>query len=356
LALRFSQTPWYKQEVCLLNLRPVNDAFVIEAVKTVNLMEKERLTETIVPGLIKLQQTKLLPFLAGQLIYTWDAPLQKKQLEAVFGKAYEFQLIDLREEAAKLFPSVARMSLLKIKESSRIARYCDEPQGEIDGFFNFFVTYAEKSNAVAAPAVKEREIFDLELVALAAVADIMPLVDENRLFIRSALAAMNSGTLRPGLAELFARIGIGASKLAGLDLAWKVTPVLNAPGRFGKPELVAALLFSEEPLERDSLAREILELNEKRKTLEASALPVAEELARKGLDDYSGRLALAIDERLDRGVTGLLANSLLRTFGVTAVVAAFVGDRAVGSVRTGGNVDAHALLTRFRDQIGRAHV
>ena len=79
-ALRFSNSELYKQEICLLNVRPINQAYVIECVKIVNMTEKARLTETIAPGMVKIDNTRLVSFLKGQQIFVWDADLQKKQL------------------------------------------------------------------------------------------------------------------------------------------------------------------------------------------------------------------------------------------------------------------------------------
>ena len=73
-ALRFSQCSMYKQDICLMNVRPVTDAYVIECIKVENMTEKARLTETIIPGLVSIQQTRLIPFLQGQQIFVWDKP------------------------------------------------------------------------------------------------------------------------------------------------------------------------------------------------------------------------------------------------------------------------------------------
>ena len=84
-ALRFAQNDLYKQELCLLNVRPVHEAYTIECVKVINMTERARLTETITPGLVHIENTRLPQFLQGQQIIVWDAPLQKKQLEKIFG-------------------------------------------------------------------------------------------------------------------------------------------------------------------------------------------------------------------------------------------------------------------------------
>ncbi len=97
-ALRFAFTSVYGQDICLLNVRPVNDAFTIEAIKTKNLTEKSRISETIIPGTVSITDTRLVKFLSGQQIYVWDAAVQKKMLTQIFGKGVDFNVLDIRPE------------------------------------------------------------------------------------------------------------------------------------------------------------------------------------------------------------------------------------------------------------------
>ena len=64
-ALRFGLLDIYKQQICLLNVRPVNDAIAVEAIHTVNLVETARITETIIPGMVPFSDTRLGRFLSG---------------------------------------------------------------------------------------------------------------------------------------------------------------------------------------------------------------------------------------------------------------------------------------------------
>ncbi|MDR3284226.1 MAG: single-stranded-DNA-specific exonuclease RecJ [Treponema sp.] len=347
-ALRFSRHELYKQELCLLNVRPLTDAYAIECLKVVNMTARESLTETVVPGAVRVSQTRLVPFLQGQQIMVWDADLQKKQLEKVFGKGVDFNVLDLRPEIEKLIPQAAGMSLLKLKDMSRLARYRDEPATEIEGFFNLFVTFAHKKTEQAFPDAAKREQHDLQLTALAALADIMPLQNENRLFVRQGLASINSGNVRPGLLELLARQDLLGKRLTSKDLSWSVIPVLNAAGRLGQPELALKLFLESDAKMRDAIARRIAELNEDRKRLGDEAWALVESPAYKSLADYGGLLAAVMDKGIHRGITGLVAGKLAQTHKVPAIVVTFLENGpAVGSMRSLRGVDA----TRFLDQI-----
>jgi single-stranded-DNA-specific exonuclease len=149
-ALRFaSRSELYGQDICLLDARPANEAYVIEAVKIRNLVVVNRISETVVPGMVEIEKTRLVPFLQGQQIFVWDAPLQKRTLAKVFGAGVEVNMLDISAEIAKVIPSVTGKSLLRIKELSRIARYAEKSPGELDVFINLFISFARKKEEVS---------------------------------------------------------------------------------------------------------------------------------------------------------------------------------------------------------------
>lgn len=366
-ALRFSQSELYKQEICLLNVRPLNDAYLIEAIKTVNLCEKDRIEETVVPGMLSIQETRLVKFLHGQQILCWDAPLQQKMLTKAFGNGVEFNMLDIRAEIARKSEALAQMSLLRLKIHSRIGRYKEKETGELDAFFNLFVTYAakhasfseengsenrtnESSNKKGAPVTAGTETAELQLAALAALADIVPLKNENRILVRQGLASINEGRLRPGLSELFTRMGLHGKKMSSVDLSWKVIPLLNAAGRLGKADLAVRLFTEPEPAKRSALADELFALNEQRKELSEEALAIAGTAARESLNRFSGNLAVAADKRIHRGVTGIAAGRLASSLQVPVMVITFFDDgKAVGSIRSALGYDITSLLNSCGD-------
>ncbi len=344
-ALRFGMLELYKQHICLLNVRPANEAYVIEAVKVVNMAETDRITETIVPGMVSISQTRLLPFLQGQQIFVWDAPMQKKQLEKIFGKGVEFNFLDISDEISREIPAVRGMSLLKLKDLSRIGRYQDRPVGELDGFLNIFVTFMQRRNALFG----KRESEELQLVALGTLADLMPLRNENRILVKRGLQAMNEKP-RAGLAELLARQGLTGKKIGTADISWQISPAINATGRMGKPALAIRLLTESRQPERNRLSEEVVQMNSDRKQLGADSWAVVEPLAKASLETYSSRLAVASSAGIHRGVTGIMANRLSSCFKVPAVVVCFLGDgTAVGSMRSARGFKLENLLEPCAD-------
>jgi len=342
-ALRFALNPLYKQEICLLNVHPINDAYVVECIKTENMIIKDRLSETFVPGIISLQQTKLINFLKGQQIFVWDENLQKKMLQKIFGQNIEINMLDVRPEIATIIPSMADLSLLRLKSFSKIAKYQDTPSSEIEAFFNIFITFIQKKiSENKNPKIEEEE---LQLVALAALADIMPLQNENRILVRKGLESMNKGRYRPGIFELIQKQNMIGKKISSTDLSWNIVPLLNATGRLGEPETALKLLIEENPQNREKIADRIIALNVERKKLGAEAQTEAESLVRENLSRFNNKLAYVNSEKINRGVTGIVAGKLSSMLKIPAIVIGQVdGNLLRASLRSIPGVELQGLL------------
>ncbi|MCX7024594.1 MAG: single-stranded-DNA-specific exonuclease RecJ [Spirochaetes bacterium] len=329
-ALAFAETEFYKQELALLNVRPVNDAYLVEAVRLSNLVESGRMSETIVPGMLELDKTRLVPFLSGRQILVWDGELQKKLLEKALGRGAEVQFHDISKEIGEALPPTRGQSLLRLREQSRSARYSDAPVGELDVFASVFVSFAYKRMRYFG----DRDLDALQLVAIGTVADQMPLRNENRILVRKGLEAMNRKP-RAGVAELLARSHLVGKRIGAHEIAFQVAPVINAAGRMGKPGTAAELFLSESPQRRLELAEELDGMNLERRKLGATGWDSVLPEARDSLKAHDGKLVLVGSDKLNRGITGTLAARLVNLFNVPAIVAAFLPDgKAVGSIRS----------------------
>lgn len=348
IALEYAKTQYFRQEACLLNVVPLNDAYQIDCFKTENLVIKERFSETYVPGVIPISKTKLLPFLQGQQICVWDAPTQQRMLTKVFGNGVDFQLCDLQPEISRIIPQTADQSLLRLMSKSKMARYWKQPVAEIDMFYHLFKT------AILIDSKLNSQNHNLDnnfqLATLAAIADIMPLQNENRVLVSCGINSMNNGYLRPGLMELFSRSKLLGKTICSTDLSWNIIPILNAAGRLGEPETALNLFIEKDAKKRDEIACRLIELNQKRRMLGTDAIAFSEDAARKSLERFHDNLVLVADERIDRGVTGITATKLAQYFKVPAIVISFPDtDTAVGSVRSVRGFDVTDMLEQSKD-------
>jgi single-stranded-DNA-specific exonuclease len=344
-ALRFAlKSGTYGQSLCLLNIRPSNDAYIIEIAKLRNLVVIDRLVETVVPGVVGITDTRLPRFLEGQQILAWDAPLQKKALLKIFGPGVEIHMLEIAAEIGKEIPQTAGKSLLRLKELSRIARYSDKPQGELDVFINLFVSFIQKRENLFT----DEDGAALQLASLGTVADIMPLKDENRIIVRQGVETLKKAPL-PALQALLLKMGLAGRRISAGELSWKLCPVINAAGRMGNPAKAVDLLIQEDAGERDRLADELIALNEERKALGNDTWAVVEPLAEGSLKDFGGTLVMAAGENIVRGVTGIMATRLVSRFKVPAVVVSLGDETAIGSCRSVQGYDLRPLLEQCAD-------
>ncbi len=348
-ALRFAQSEFYKEDITLLNVRPVNEAYTVECLKIRNLVPVAKIEETIVPGTVSIMQTRLPSFLNGQQIFVWDAELTLKLLRNTFGSGIEFNLFDIRNEITKIIPQLQGLSLLRLKDMSKLAKYGDHPATELGGFYNIFVSYVQKKLKTAFPSFASAEEKDLQLTALAALADIMPLKDENRIFVRQGIASMNAGHVRNGLVELLSELNILGKKINAQVLSWDVISNLNAAGRLGKAELAAKLFLEKDAAERGNIAKEIIECNAVRKQLTSDAVGYANLQAEVSIPKHNGKLCVVIDERINRGVSGILAGRLVSQYQVPAMAVTFVDNIAIGSMRSCRGYDVTGFLDQLSD-------
>lgn len=345
-ALRFSQTEIYKQDLCLLNVR---DDTVIECLKLRNMVKRRAFEKDFSDGTSSLASSGLLEFLRGEQIFVWDAPKVSAALKNLFGNGVEFNLFDVRPEAAKIIPSISNASLQKLSGLSKVALYSDQDASELDAFYNIFVTYLDKKIAQSFPSIKECDERDLQLVMLSVFSDIMPLKNENRIFARRALSVINQGRPRSGLTEILSRQGLLGKKLCAKDFGWNVIPALNAAGRLGTPEDSLNLFLAESADQREDYAQKILDHNEERKRLENASWDFLGGRPEKSLQKFNGKFCLIVEEKIHRGVVGRIAAKLVQRVKVPSIAMTKAGDTYIGSMRTSRGVNCTDFLDKFGD-------
>ena len=349
-ALRFAETDFYGAEICILELNENTEekCFYADCVKIKNLVKIKELHEKIIPGQSSIYDLKLPYFLQSQLIYSWDSKATLNLLSQLFGSGVEFNINDLRNEISSVITSVKGKSAQEIKALSQIAKYQGQGTSVIDSIYNLYVTYCKKIISQKKPQQQLDEQKDLQLVALAALADIMPMKNENRIFVRNGITSIVKNRPRQGLAELFNKLNINLSSLTSTELSWTIIPALNAAGRMGKSDLSLKLLISENPREREQLASSIYDLNEERKNLVSNAYYKIHDEAQQSLISYENKLCLSINENINKGITGLVATRLMQDFGVPAIVVTKENDTYTGSIRSCRGF----VATDFLDSLG----
>lgn len=180
----------------------------------------------------------------------------------------------------------------------------------------------------------------LDLVALATVADVAPLVGVNRALVRQGLVVMGRRA-RPGLAALADIAGLNAPPSA-YHLGFVLGPRVNAGGRVGRADLGARCLSATDAHEARSLAEKLDELNRERQEVEMAVREAALEQAEAR--DLSGPLVWAAGEGWHPGVVGIVASRLKDKTGRPTVIIGLDGNEGKGSGRSIAGVDlGHAV-------------
>ena len=191
-----------------------------------------------------------------------------------------------------------------------------------------------------------------DLVALGTVADVMPLVGENRTFVQYGIRAIQNGG-RPGVAALLRAASASGRPVTSTTIAYMLAPRINAAGRIGSPTRAVTLLLEREAAAADLLAQEICEDNARRQEIEREiAAAAVEAVTDQGLE-YD-RVIVVAGEGWHHGVVGIAAARLAERFGRPVILLSIDGETATGSGRSVAGFDlfsavrsAEALLTRY---------
>lgn len=347
-ALRFRKSELFGQDIALLDVQKLSDGqYKLDILKTRNLVKKQNYSKIFKPGFGSVADTCLPSVLRGQQILCWNKKIVSSYLKDIFGSGVEFEMLDMQQEIAKAIPHVMGKSLAQIKEMSKFAKYSETSINEIDGFYNIFVSFAELSDSRVFPEHTSDAAQDLQLVGIAALADIMPMQNENRIFVKNALSAINSGKTRKGIAELIARLDLAGKEINSTDLSWKLIPALNASGRMGQSNVSLELLTAGDSAERNRLAAKIMELNEDRKHYVSEGEMYTARQAEENFHKFNKKLCVVTDEKINRGVTGILAAKIMNKYNVPAIAITFLDNIAIGSMRSCRSVVATNFLDAF---------
>ncbi|MBQ7825247.1 MAG: single-stranded-DNA-specific exonuclease RecJ, partial [Clostridia bacterium] len=187
-----------------------------------------------------------------------------------------------------------------------------------------------------------------ELAAMATIADIVPLMDENRVIVSNGLKAM-ACTQRPGLIALMESAGVDAKHITSSDVAFRMAPRINAGGRLALASRGVELLTTRRLDTAREIAGELDQDNTKRRDLEMEIFAQADALVLKEIDFLSDRAIVVCSEGWNPGVIGLAASRLVEKYKWPTILLAQDGDVCVGSARSIPGVNIHDAMATCRD-------
>jgi len=193
----------------------------------------------------------------------------------------------------------------------------------------------------------------LDLVALATIADVVPLVDENRALAAAGLRSL-ARTRRPGLQALMQSAKVDPAAVDSTAVGFRLAPRINAAGRLGRPDVALRLLLTDDRAEADQLAGELEDLNRERQGVEEKI--VREATARVDAMSHADRQRRGYvlwDESWHEGVIGIVASRLVERFQRPVVLVARSGDSWKGSGRSIPDFDLHGGLAACASHLDR---
>ena len=193
----------------------------------------------------------------------------------------------------------------------------------------------------------------LDLVALATIADVVPLVDENRSLAIAGLRSL-ARTSKPGLRALMQRAGVDPATVDAGAVGFRLAPRLNAAGRLGHPREALELLLTDDEAEAGRMADSLEELNRERQAVEGRILREAVAQVEAWPPEKRARRAYAVaGADWHEGVIGIVASRLVERYHRPVVLIAGTDGDWKGSGRSIPTFDLHAALGACAGLLGR---
>lgn len=213
------------------------------------------------------------------------------------------------------------------------------------------LTHVEYGTALERPAVPAGwEKWLLDYVALSTVADMVPLVGENRTLVRYGLTVL-SKSRHPGVRALLKAARVNPAQVSEDDVAFVLAPRINAAGRMHHASAAFRLLVTEDATEAERLAGELTKTNIERQRRTAQVF----EACREQIGERPAQPAVfAGDPAWPAGLLGLVAGKLVQHYGVPAVVYGGLNGQLVASGRSVPGLDIMAVLAATRPFLAKA--
>ena len=207
------------------------------------------------------------------------------------------------------------------------------------------------NSAKVTPELREFLLSAMGLAAIGTVADVVPLIDENRALVKHGLISLCK---RPsiGMQALLKEISLhDKTEITSENVGFAIAPRLNAAGRLGQAQLAVELMTTSDPHRADALAVYINKLNEDRKTLEQSVYLSASKQIKEQCDLEQDPALVLAGAGWHAGVIGIVAGRIAEKHQRPTIIISLdaLGLKpGVGSARSAGNIDLHQALEECR--------
>ncbi len=190
----------------------------------------------------------------------------------------------------------------------------------------------------------------LDFVSLATTADIVPLIDENRVFVRLGLERITTNT-RPGIRALLESAGLKIGSVTTGQVVFAMAPRINAVGRLGDAKRAVELLVSNDYASSIGFARVLEQENLNRRKIDEGVFEHAQNLVEEYFNKYGDGAIVMHQEEWHPGVVGIVASRMVEKYYRPAVMMTTVEGVAKGSARSISGVNIHQALKKVEDKL-----
>jgi single-stranded-DNA-specific exonuclease len=196
----------------------------------------------------------------------------------------------------------------------------------------------------------------IKVAAIGTLADVVPLVGENRVIAKLGLDLLSQGPHKVGLRALIEVAGLTGKPIDSGHVAFQIAPRMNAAGRMASPDIAARLLLAADETmaaEAQDLARQLDGENVRRQEEEAAILLSARKIVETDPAVGARSILVVAGDGWHRGVIGIVASKLVDSFHRPAIVISMEGDIAHGSCRSIRGFNVLAALEHSAAHLSR---
>lgn len=192
----------------------------------------------------------------------------------------------------------------------------------------------------------------LEIVTLATICDIVPLVDENRIIVKNGLKLMSEGK-NIGLKELIKVCGVESDKIGSSHIGFAIGPRINASGRLGYSKLGVELFTTKSIEKAKEIANILEEKNNERQLIEAKMYQEAEAIIESNERYKSDKVLVIAKEGWQHGIIGIVASKLTEKYYKPTILLTIEDGEATGSARSIKGFSIFDALVRCKDLLNK---
>lgn len=188
----------------------------------------------------------------------------------------------------------------------------------------------------------------LDLVAIGSCADIVPLVDENRILVKNGLDLINQNP-RVGIKALIENAGLSRREIQASTIVFSLAPRINAVGRMGDASRAVKLFITNDLENARSLARVLEEANRSRKDIDELTFKEAVEIIENQLEKKKQKAYVLYKEDWHPGVIGIVASRIVEKFYKPTIMIAVIDGIGKGSARSVADFDVFSAIKQCED-------